>query len=61
MTERTKDALWYWIPVLTIIALVMAGVLTGAGKIERSSRECESRGGVYVKVYNGFECIKVAK
>jgi hypothetical protein len=57
----TKAALWYWVPVISLIALVMSVVLMGAGKIERSSRECESRGGVYVKVYNGFECIKVAR
>jgi hypothetical protein len=57
MIEMIK---YNWPVVLLIIFILFVGYVfcVGSAKIAQERVECEAKGGVLVKAYNGFSCVK---
>jgi hypothetical protein len=51
----------FFLAAAMLVVLVLAVVLVGAFRLCEDQKACEARGGVMVKLYNGFECIEVRK
>lgn len=46
--------------IAAVIAVVMIPVVLGAKRISAEADECAAGGGVHVRTYEGFTCIKNA-